>query len=556
MSAVVVPFAAAARATSPQTWRADELSEVYRVIDLLARTGIAVSLESGVSDEGDPWLAVMRDDTDDVVVHIARIDGMVVVASAATQRTFTGRNLGEVMRSVLRTQPLILPGDDTQLFLHPIALLAAFIATALAQNPGLTGRAENAVFVGSKEAAAGQLPTTEQTRANAIVEARAEPAVHYHPTKLAGAVAAVAAAIALTSEGSRFWAYLDVLGVKDADDEQPSESAQNAAGELVAADAQAAPTEFSESYVLVADAAPSHGEPQADRDGVPAARQTPAEPAMPRILFDLASSSEPDEPTHAASFEHHELPPWTTQPDIIANIPPPEAQVAFTRAPVASAEAQRQDRASGETSAEVVLTAQQAPEGLHTPLHSDESNSLVKFVGGQELYWNGAYILGILNQGRDREDTRDAASVTQVSAAQAGLPTEATATSGSDTTDKPDAPSDLIVLSVSYDTPVEAKLKILTEFVQGVDAEFSVNVTQTIAVRGFMANQPFISGVDRVVVFEGDGASVDAFMLMPGVSMLRSDKISDDILQIAPQQQLEFQLIDGTSLKLIGVIDI
>ena len=114
MSAVVVPFAAAARATSPQTWRADELSEVYRVIDLLARTGIAVSLESGVSDEGDPWLAVMRDDTDDVVVHIARIDGMVVVASAATQRTFTGRNLGEVMRSAPVSAKI--PASDTA---HP-----------------------------------------------------------------------------------------------------------------------------------------------------------------------------------------------------------------------------------------------------------------------------------------------------------------------------------------------------------------------------------------------------------------------------------------------------
>ena len=134
MSAVVIPFVSSQPRQRSQGWRPDEIAEVYRVVDLLGRAGVAVSIDSGRTDEGEPWLAVLRDDTEDVVVHVARIDGRVIVASTASERVFSGPSLSETLRRVVGTEILILPkGGGASLYLHPAALLAAVIATALTQ---------------------------------------------------------------------------------------------------------------------------------------------------------------------------------------------------------------------------------------------------------------------------------------------------------------------------------------------------------------------------------------------------------------------------------------
>jgi len=118
-------------------WRPDDLAECYRVVDLLSRSGLPISIDSGLTDEGEPWAIILRDDTGDVLLHMARLDGTFVVVSAAGPIAQRGESLRAVLDAAVQTGGLAMltrhsPSRDSEILrLHPAALLAAFIATAL-----------------------------------------------------------------------------------------------------------------------------------------------------------------------------------------------------------------------------------------------------------------------------------------------------------------------------------------------------------------------------------------------------------------------------------------
>lgn len=134
MSAAV--FAFPQRKKGPEPWTNEELAELYRVVDILARAGLATETDMGLSDEGDPWFVFCRADTGDVIAHFARIDGQFVAASVAIDETYKGANFRQIVDQMVRSQPLMLPppGPGTRLLLHPVVILTAFVATALAHS--------------------------------------------------------------------------------------------------------------------------------------------------------------------------------------------------------------------------------------------------------------------------------------------------------------------------------------------------------------------------------------------------------------------------------------
>jgi hypothetical protein len=155
MSAVIVPFRTARK--RPDAWAIEDVSECYRIVDSLARVGMALTLERGESDEGDPWIIFVREDTQDVLIHLARIDGEVIAASIASEHMFRGRSLREVLRRILQAQPFVLPptlpvdaGD--RILMHPATMLAAVLATAFVH----AGQAEAAVTLAVDAATDGR----------------------------------------------------------------------------------------------------------------------------------------------------------------------------------------------------------------------------------------------------------------------------------------------------------------------------------------------------------------------------------------------------------------
>jgi hypothetical protein len=174
--------ATARKQTGP--WTNQEKAELSRVVNLLARAGLSVEVESGMTDEGDPWFVFAHPGSGEVIAHIARIDGRFVAAGANAGLLLDGRDFREVVDKIMASQPLLFgqaaagpapapqearrrsaaggwdgrapdgardgsrdaspdsskdprtggDGNITTLFTHPSVVLAAFVATALMQG--------------------------------------------------------------------------------------------------------------------------------------------------------------------------------------------------------------------------------------------------------------------------------------------------------------------------------------------------------------------------------------------------------------------------------------
>ena len=125
-----------------QDWSNAELAELYRVVDILSRAGVAIDTDKGLSDEGDPWFVFCRADTGDVIVHFARIGNQFVAVSAVTDDVVRGPNFRKIAEALVNRQPLVLPAPapGQKLFLHPTVLLTALVATTLAQMKSWDGK--------------------------------------------------------------------------------------------------------------------------------------------------------------------------------------------------------------------------------------------------------------------------------------------------------------------------------------------------------------------------------------------------------------------------------
>lgn len=131
MAAVVIAFNLGG--PTPRPWQNHELAELYRVVDLLGKAGLAVETDFGLSDEGDPWFVFCRADTGEPVVHFARIGCQYIAAGVDIGQTYCGKNFRDIIDQLMRQQPVAIPRPVSggNLFLHPAAVLTAFVAAAL-----------------------------------------------------------------------------------------------------------------------------------------------------------------------------------------------------------------------------------------------------------------------------------------------------------------------------------------------------------------------------------------------------------------------------------------
>lgn len=138
MTATILSFGRRQPNTPPlpakMPWQNQDLAELYRVRDRLCAAGLDVEVEAGVTDEGDPWFVYVQAGTDNVVVHIARIDSEIHVINCVTGGTYTGTSFREVSDRMLEDAPLALSTQvrrGSNVVLHPSAFLTAFVAAAI-----------------------------------------------------------------------------------------------------------------------------------------------------------------------------------------------------------------------------------------------------------------------------------------------------------------------------------------------------------------------------------------------------------------------------------------
>ncbi len=140
-------------------WTSDELAELYRVKHALGQANIALEVDRGVTDEGDPWFAFCRHDGE-VLVHIARYDGLYRLFSSALTMPLVGATFSELTRLFVSRIPERTEASAlSNVIRHPSALLSLLVVSIFFSVDYLTGhggRAEAASLPSTLTPAAGR----------------------------------------------------------------------------------------------------------------------------------------------------------------------------------------------------------------------------------------------------------------------------------------------------------------------------------------------------------------------------------------------------------------
>lgn len=191
------------RAVNQYDWTQQELAEFYRVETVLIQSGVSLETERGLSDEGDPWFVFCRPQTGDVVIHFARYGNEYVAAGGGLDGVLRGRSFRDIIDSFMSCQPMVVSrksGLETQVVLHPTALLSAFVTTAFF------------LFMDAEADAAPNISARETPHAPPAAQARV-PAVFQTMIEAAGLVGNRDAWLALSTVAIAF--SIDIFDFRD-----------------------------------------------------------------------------------------------------------------------------------------------------------------------------------------------------------------------------------------------------------------------------------------------------------------------------------------------------
>ena len=109
-----------------------DIADFYRAVEILKQAGLHTEVDSGVTDEGDPWFVFLRPENGDVIAHFALVDNVFVAVSSINHKVYRGKNIRDVVDQMLTSYPALLPQNKTggTLYLHPTAAISAFLAAA------------------------------------------------------------------------------------------------------------------------------------------------------------------------------------------------------------------------------------------------------------------------------------------------------------------------------------------------------------------------------------------------------------------------------------------
>jgi hypothetical protein len=118
------------RDLGPRDWSNDELSQLYRIKHALAQLNIAVEIDRGQSDEGDPWFVFYRAEGD-VLVHIARIDSIYHLHAPGSSFHLCGGSFEDLTRAFINRHPISIPVErGGNIVFHPSAIFTALVVAA------------------------------------------------------------------------------------------------------------------------------------------------------------------------------------------------------------------------------------------------------------------------------------------------------------------------------------------------------------------------------------------------------------------------------------------
>lgn len=97
----VIPFNA--KSSPSREWSAEERARLQELGERFIAAGLKVEVVYGVSEDGDPW-CVVKDDAEEVLIHIARIGRRFVIHSAFDDALSHGADLPEILSERLAAE--------------------------------------------------------------------------------------------------------------------------------------------------------------------------------------------------------------------------------------------------------------------------------------------------------------------------------------------------------------------------------------------------------------------------------------------------------------------
>lgn len=129
---------------SDKNWSNQELSEFYRVKDILAKYNISVVIDSGLTDELDPWF-VYCNHHGDVFAHFCKIDRVYYLDSPKLMKPVTASNLRELVNRFsgdqIENNKKLEDLKSNVVILHPAILFTSLILALYVTTDAVTSSA-------------------------------------------------------------------------------------------------------------------------------------------------------------------------------------------------------------------------------------------------------------------------------------------------------------------------------------------------------------------------------------------------------------------------------
>ncbi|MBS9721288.1 hypothetical protein JYU29_11375 [Tianweitania sp. BSSL-BM11] len=202
-----------------QDWSQQEMADFYRAHHLLAQNGVAIGIDRGQTDTGDPWMVFFDTATQDVFLHVARFDNQCMLICETLDLKLTAPTIADVILAFeesVRDFVAIRQNQNSNIVLHPAARIimsisAVFLLFKLENGGAAQAKSlidTNAISDATRKQDAGMAPRLHQAFARIFDIADAPAAA----AAIAGAILSVELARAQLAADHQ---PSDVVGVND-----------------------------------------------------------------------------------------------------------------------------------------------------------------------------------------------------------------------------------------------------------------------------------------------------------------------------------------------------
>lgn len=139
--------------TDIRDWSQQELADFYRAHRLLVENGVGIGMDRGISDAGDPWMAFYDSSTQDVFMHVARIERSCVLLCDQFNIRIVSPNVADLIaRFEIEVQSLLRFRQEkhSNILLHPSARIIMSITALFLLFKFEQGGVANAKGMGSE----------------------------------------------------------------------------------------------------------------------------------------------------------------------------------------------------------------------------------------------------------------------------------------------------------------------------------------------------------------------------------------------------------------------